>query len=188
MIALQISYLPTLYSAYNRRETEVTLLKSRAGEPAWGPELPLAPFFGTMGVAPDPSMGRISSGPPGVHSGNMDNKDLIAGTTLFMPIQATGALFSIGDAHAAQGNGEVNLTGIETAFREFNITVDVIKGRSLEWPRAETPTHWIAAFRDHPGRPRGFRGSGKPCPPGIKICSAQQRRRTPPAFAAFPGA
>jgi hypothetical protein len=61
------------------------------------------PFFGTMGLAPDPTMGRISSGPPGVHTGNLDNKDLIAGTTLFMPVHAPGAMFSAGDAHAAQG-------------------------------------------------------------------------------------
>jgi len=61
------------------------------------------PFFGIMGLAPDPSMGRISSGPPGVHTGNLDNKDLVAGTTLYMPIHAPGALFSAGDAHAARG-------------------------------------------------------------------------------------
>ena len=61
------------------------------------------PFFGIMGLAPDPSMGRISSGPPGVHTGNLDNKDLVAGTTLYMPTHAPGALFSAGDAHAARG-------------------------------------------------------------------------------------
>jgi len=100
------------------------------------------PFFGTMGVAPDPSMGRISSGPPGVHSGNMDNKDLIAGTTLFMPVHASGALFSAGDAHAAQGHGEVDLTAVETGLRgKFQFIVR--KDMKLVWPRAETPTHWI---------------------------------------------
>ncbi len=61
------------------------------------------PFFGTMGVAPDATLRRISSGPPGVHTGNLDNKDLIAGTTLYMPVHVAGALFSVGDAHAAQG-------------------------------------------------------------------------------------
>ena len=75
------------------------------------------PFFGVMGVAPLPAMGRISSAPPGVHTGNLDNKDLSAGTTLFMPIYAPGALFSVGDAHAAQGQGEVGLTAIETGLR-----------------------------------------------------------------------
>jgi acetamidase/formamidase len=82
------------------------------------------PFFGTMGLAPDPTAGRISSGPPGVHTGNLDNKDLIAGTTLFMPVHAPGALFSAGDAHAAQGHGEVDLTAVETGLRgKFQLIV-----------------------------------------------------------------
>jgi len=98
------------------------------------------PFFGIMGVAPD--SGRISSGPPGVHTGNVDNKDLVAGTTLYMPVHAPGALFSAGDAHAAQGHGEVDLTAIETGMRgKFQFIVR--KDMKLRWPRAETPTHWI---------------------------------------------
>jgi acetamidase/formamidase len=100
------------------------------------------PFFGVMGVAPLPAMGRISSAPPGVHTGNLDNKDLTAGTTLFMPIYAPGALFSVGDAHAAQGHGEVDLSAIETALRgKFQFIVR--KDLKLTWPRAETATHWI---------------------------------------------
>ena len=100
------------------------------------------PFFGVMGVAPLPAMGRISSGPPGVHTGNIDNKDVAAGTTLYMPIYAPGALFSVGDAHAAQGQGEVDLTAIETGLRgKFQFIVR--KDLKLTWPRAETPTHWI---------------------------------------------
>ena len=100
------------------------------------------PFFGVMGVAPLPAMGRISSAPPGVHTGNLDNKDLSAGTTLFMPIYAPGALFSVGDAHAAQGQGEVDLTAIETGLRgKFQLIVR--KDMKITWPRGETPTHWI---------------------------------------------
>jgi acetamidase/formamidase len=100
------------------------------------------PFFGTMGLAPDATLGRISSGPPGVHTGNIDNKDLIAGTTLYMPVHVEGALFSAGDAHAAQGHGEVDLTAIETGMRgKFQFIVR--KDMKLTWPRAETPTHWI---------------------------------------------
>jgi len=100
------------------------------------------PFFGVMGVAPLPSMGRISSAPPGVHTGNLDNRDLSAGTTLFMPIYAPGALFSVGDAHAAQGQGEVDLTAIETGLRgKFQFIVR--KDMKITWPRGETPTHWI---------------------------------------------
>jgi acetamidase/formamidase len=69
--------------------------------------------FGVIGVAPLPAMGRISSMPLGVHTGNLDNKDLIAGTTLYLPIYAAGALFSVGDAHAAQGHGEVDVSATE---------------------------------------------------------------------------
>ncbi|MCC6780290.1 MAG: acetamidase/formamidase family protein [Hyphomicrobiales bacterium] len=117
--------------------------KAKTAEVAKGVVVPVnRPFFGTMGLAPDPSMGRISSGPPGVHTGNLDNKDLTAGTTLYMPIHAPGALFSAGDAHAAQGHGEVDLTGIETGMRgKFQFIVR--KDMKLTWPRAETPTHWI---------------------------------------------
>jgi acetamidase/formamidase len=100
------------------------------------------PFFGVMGVAPLPAMGRISSAPPGVHTGNLDNRDLSAGTTLFMPVYAPGALFSVGDAHAAQGQGEVDLTAIETGLRgKFQFIVR--KDMKITWPRGETPTHWI---------------------------------------------
>jgi acetamidase/formamidase len=102
----------------------------------------MRPFFGVMGVAPLPAMGRISSLPPGVHTGNIDNKDVAAGTTLYMPVYAAGALFSVGDAHAAQGHGEVDLTAIETGLRgKFQFIVR--KDLKLTWPRAETPTHWI---------------------------------------------
>jgi acetamidase/formamidase len=117
--------------------------ETKTAEVAKGVVVPIdRPFFGTMGLAPDPAMGRISSGPPGVHTGNLDNKDLIAGTTLYMPVHAPGALFSAGDAHAAQGHGEVDLTAIETGLRgKFQFIVR--KDMKLAWPRAETPTHWI---------------------------------------------
>src|SRR5262249_22823776 len=95
-----------------------------------------------MGVAPTPAMGRISASPPGVHTGNIDNKDLVAGTTLFMPVYAVGALFSVGDAHAAQGQGEVDLSAIETGNRgKFQFILR--KDMKLTWPRGETPTHWM---------------------------------------------
>ena len=100
------------------------------------------PFFGTMGVAPPLVMGRISSGPPGIHAGNLDNKDLGAGATLFVPVHAAGALFSAGDGHAAQGHGEVDVSAIETGLRA-RLQFFVRKDMKLTWPRAETPTHWI---------------------------------------------
>jgi acetamidase/formamidase len=108
----------------------------------WGLELPLAPFFGVMGVAPPPVWGEISSIQPRLHGGNIDLKELVAGTTLYLPVHVEGALFSCGDGHGAQGDGEVNVTAIETALSgEFRLTVR----KDLGWtrPRAETPQHWI---------------------------------------------
>ena len=105
-------------------------------------EIPMQPFFGVMGVAPPPAIGRVSSGPPWVHTGNIDNKELVAGTTLYMPIHAKGALFLVGDGHAAQGDGEVCVTALETSLRgAFQLTVR--KDMKLHWARAETPTHFI---------------------------------------------
>ena len=117
--------------------------KTKAAQVAPGVVVPVdRPFFGVMGVAPTPAMGRISASPPGVHTGNIDNKDLVAGTTLFMPVYAVGALFSVGDAHAAQGQGEVDLSAIETGNRgKFQFILR--KDFKLTWPRGETPTHWM---------------------------------------------
>lgn len=107
-----------------------------------GVEIPLRPFFGSIGVAPPAELGRVNSAPPWIHAGNLDNKELVAGTTLFIPVHAKGALFSVGDAHAAQGNGEVSLTALETVLTgRFRLTVR--KDRPLKWPFAETPTHFI---------------------------------------------
>ena len=108
-----------------------------------GVTLKLAPFFGSIGVAPNPLVGRISSGPPGHHAGNLDNKELVAGSTLYLPVHAPGALLSMGDGHAMQGDGEVSLTALETSLRG-TVQVTVRKGKRLNWPRAETPTHYIA--------------------------------------------
>jgi len=117
------------------------------GHFAPGIEIPLKPFFGSMGVAPPPELGRVSSGPPGVHAGNLDNKELVAGTTLFIPVHVKGALFSIGDGHAAQGNGEVDITALETSLHG-TLQFVVRKDMKLKWPRAETPTHFIVMGLD----------------------------------------
>jgi len=108
-----------------------------------GIEIPLRPFFGVMGVAPPAATGRVSSGPPWIHAGNMDNKDLVAGTTLYIPVYVSGALFSVGDGHVGQGDGEVCLTAMETALHgtlQFFVRKDI----RLRWPRAETPSHFIS--------------------------------------------
>jgi acetamidase/formamidase len=110
-------------------------------------EIPLRPFFGSMGVAPPESAGRISSVPPGVHAGNLDNKDLVAGTTLFIPVHASGALFAVGDGHAGQGNGEIDITALETSLTG-TLQFIVRKDLHLKWPRAETPTHFIVMGLD----------------------------------------
>ena len=86
-------------------------------EYAPGIVIPLRPFFGSMGVAPAPELGRVSSNPPARHAGNLDNRELVAGTTLFIPVFVAGALFEVGDGHAAQGDGEVDQTAIETSLR-----------------------------------------------------------------------
>ena len=107
-----------------------------------GIEIPLRPFFGSIGVAPPDVSGRISSAPPWIHAGNLDNKELVAGTTLFIPVHARGALFLAGDGHAGQGNGEVDITAMETSLiGTFQLIVR--KDMHLRWPRAETPTHYI---------------------------------------------
>jgi acetamidase/formamidase len=134
---------------YDRTRGKIIRLdeKRMVGHFGKGIEIPLRPFFGCLGVAPPPSAGRVSSGPPGVHAGNLDNKELVAGTTLYIPVHAAGALFAVGDGHAAQGNGEVCLTAIETSLRgTFQFVVR--KDLKLRWPRAETPTHYIVMGLD----------------------------------------
>ncbi|HLK49424.1 MAG TPA: acetamidase/formamidase family protein [Bryobacteraceae bacterium] len=107
-----------------------------------GVTLRLAPFWGSIGVAPPSVIHRLSSGPPGAHAGNLDNKELVAGSTLYLPVHVPGALLSIGDGHALQGDGEVTITALETSLRG-TVQIFVRKGKPIRWPRAETPTHYI---------------------------------------------
>ena len=100
-----------------------------------------------MGVAPPAEAGRVSSNPPGTHAGNLDNRELVAGTTLYIPVHVSGALFEVGDGHAAQGDGEVDQTAIETSLRG-RLQLTVKKGMALAWPRAETPTDYISMGTD----------------------------------------
>ena len=117
------------------------------GRMPWGLDLPLHPFFGVMGVAPPPRWGRISTIVPRAHGGNLDNKELGPGSSLFLPVHVPGALFSCGDGHAAQGDGEVCTTAIETALQgTFELVVH--KRTQLAYPRGETPTHLITMGMD----------------------------------------
>ena len=121
--------------------------KNMTSEFAPGIVIPLRPFYGSMGVAPAPELGRVSSNPPGRHAGNMDNKELVAGSTLYIPVFAPGALFEIGDGHAAQGDGEVDQTAIETSLRG-RLQLTVRKGMALNFPRAETAADYISMAFD----------------------------------------
>jgi acetamidase/formamidase len=117
--------------------------KRMVGQFGPGIEVPLHPFFGSMGVAPPAAFGRYDSTAPTISGGNMDDKALVAGTTLFLPVHASGALFEVGDGHAGQGNGEVDITAMETSLTG-TLQFILHKGEKAAYPRAETPTHYIA--------------------------------------------
>jgi len=117
-------------------------LTKKTVEYAPGLEVPVKPFWGVIGVAPPAGMGRVSSGAPSVFGGNLDNRDLGAGSTLYLPVHTAGALLSIGDGHAVQGHGEVCLSAVETSLKG-EIQVILHKGQRLRWPRAETATHYM---------------------------------------------
>ena len=121
--------------------------KKKVATLSWGAEVPLRPFFGVMGVAPPPAWGMVSSLPPNRHGGNLDLKELVAGTKLLLPVHVAGANFSCGDGHGAQGDGEVCVTAIETALTG-TFRLNLKKGLKLTWPRAVTPTHEITMAFD----------------------------------------
>jgi acetamidase/formamidase len=113
----------------------------------WGTELPLRPFFGVMGVAPPAAWGSVSTIQPRAHGGNLDNKELIPGATLYLPVHTEGGRLSLGDGHGVQGDGEVCTTAIETAL-EGTVEVILRKDLDLKYPHAETPTHIITMGMD----------------------------------------
>jgi len=122
-------------------------LKNKTTEYAPGVVVPLKPFWGVIGVSPPPSMGRVPSGAPNMFGGNMDNRDLVGGANLYLPVFVPGGLLSIGDGHAAQGYGEVCLSAIETSLKG-EIQVVLHKNVPLKQPRAETPTHYMTMGLD----------------------------------------
>jgi acetamidase/formamidase len=133
--------LPGEFTAGKQRVVWLDMEK-RTAEYAPGVVVPLRPFWGIIAVAPPLSMGRVRSGPPGVFGGNMDNRDLVAGTTLYLPVFVPGALVSVGDGHAAQGDGEVGGGTMETSLKG-EIQIVLHKNEPLKMPRAETPTHYM---------------------------------------------
>ena len=122
-------------------------LVNRTVEFAPGVVVPIKPFWGVIGVAPPPEMGRVRSGAPNFFGGNMDNRDLGPGSILYLPVHNPGALLSLGDGHAVQGYGEISGSAVETSLRG-EIQVFQHKDQELEWPRAETPTHYMTMGLD----------------------------------------
>jgi acetamidase/formamidase len=116
--------------------------------------LPLKPFQGTLGLAPPDryyppvSPGVTSSVPPGPHGGNVDLSEMSEGSTMFIPVWKPGALIFTGDSHAVQGDGEINLSALETRMQELRIQVVLHKQKNFSWPIAETSTHWITLGLD----------------------------------------
>jgi acetamidase/formamidase len=122
-------------------------LERNVGKLPWGLELKLAPFYGILAVAPPKSWGRITSIVPRAHGGNLDNKEFVPGATLYLPVFNEGALFSCGDGHGVQGDGEVCVTAIETAL-QGTFQLIVRDDLSFTYPRAETPSHYITMGMD----------------------------------------
>ena len=142
--------LPAEFDAYRHLNIPLDAERMVAKLP-WGLDLPLHPFFGVMGVAPPAHWGRISTIQPRAHGGNIDNKELGPGSSLYLPVHVPGGLFSCGDGHAAQGDGEVCTTAIETALLgTFELVLHKASSLAhpLAYPRGETPTHWITMGMD----------------------------------------
>lgn len=113
-----------------------------------GHRVRMAPFLGVMGVAP-PDEGFHDTAPPRIWGGNIDCRDLVAGTRLYLPVAVDGALFSFGDGHAAQGHGEVSVTAIECPMDRVELRFELLSDLKLTGPRAWTPSGWLTfGFHD----------------------------------------
>jgi acetamidase/formamidase len=146
-VAPLVGALPDEFKAKRVFHSRIDRARRVATMP-WGHEIALdRPFFGVMAVAPPAAWGRVNTLPPRRNGGNLDNKELVAGTTLYLPVFVEGANFSVGDAHGAQGDGEVCITAIETGLiGTFRLTVR--EDMSLDWPMAETSTHVLTMAFD----------------------------------------
>ena len=120
-------------------------MQARTCRLPWGATLPLAPFFGVMGVAPPPEWGELVSFQPRLFGGNLDLKLLTEGATLYLPVHTEGAMFSCGDGHGCQGDGEVCITALETALTgTFTFKLHEKGSTPIDWPRAETADEIIS--------------------------------------------
>jgi acetamidase/formamidase len=146
--------LGTLPEEFPQRDISYIPVDRAAGtaQLPWGPKLKLSPFFGVMGNAPAPLYGPLSSKEPRQNGGNLDNRELVAGSTLFLPVFVPGAHFSCGDGHGVQGDGEVCVNALEiclTGRFSFILHPKADPGaKSFAYPRAETPTHFVSMGMD----------------------------------------
>ncbi|MDE2166736.1 MAG: acetamidase/formamidase family protein [Alphaproteobacteria bacterium] len=151
--SLETGLLPQDFPQGQVKYLKLDLHRMR-GEFAANISVPLKPFQGTLGLAPPDgwypplSAGVTSSVPPGPHAGNTDLNEMSEGSTMFIPVWKPGALIFTGDSHAVQGDGEINLTALETGMKEMRIQVVLHKQKNFAWPIAETPTHWITLGLD----------------------------------------
>ncbi|HUX67211.1 MAG TPA: acetamidase/formamidase family protein [Terriglobales bacterium] len=136
-------FLPEYFPGQHQMKIIPLDWKTMLAHFAPGIDIPMHPFFGSMGVAPPLADGKHSSVPPDLMGGNMDNKDLVAGSTVYFPVFTPGALFYVGDGHAGQGDGEIDITALETSL-EGTFRFELIKHTHQSWPRAETPTEYIS--------------------------------------------
>ena len=146
--ALGTGLLPEDFPQGQVKYLELDLAR-RSAKFATDINVPLRPFQGTLGVAPPDGFfpplrpGVTSSVPPGPHAGNTDLSEMVEGSTMYIPVWQPGALIFTGDSHAAQGDGEISLTALETRMQELRIRVTLHKQKKFTWPIAETATHWI---------------------------------------------
>jgi acetamidase/formamidase len=132
-----VTQAETFVYKYNSKKTVA------ACESIPGVKIPIRPFFGVMALSPPAELGRVSSIPPGFYGGNFDIRYLTKGTTLYLPVSVKGGMFTTGDCHVAEGNGEVSGVSIEASLSLVAKFI-VHKGKALKMARAETPTHFIA--------------------------------------------
>jgi acetamidase/formamidase len=146
LIKPDLGALPALFPYARLIHLAIDREAGRISTP-FGVDIPARPFFGVMGTAPAAAEGRVTSVVPGSFGGNIDNKELVAGAVLTLPVAAPGGLLSIGDGHAAQGDGEVCLTAVETGLTGA-LRIELVKRAHLDAPFAETPSHLIAMAFD----------------------------------------
>ncbi len=138
--------LPNEFNTHSVQHFEIDRVAKTIKAP-WGSQIAARPFFGIIATAPNAADGKISSILPGYYGGNLDIKDLVAESSLYLPVSVEGGLVSVGDGHASQGDGEVCLTAVETALIG-RLRISVIREMADTFPYGETASHLIAIALD----------------------------------------